>query len=189
MNISQKTFIGWSLAILPILMSVLWFYVYAGIGGDNDTPTVLANIADVGLLSKILVSIAALSFAGVVVSYVMFARGIGADSDNPFLGNLTALLLLISGAVNLVGANAFTASVSMHDTNAGEALTLFILGSAEFGANDVLYGVALITLGKAIRDVNNKLEPAILLNIVVTKINEQIFFGNLLASRATFNAC
>ena len=77
MNISQKTFIGWSLAILPILMSVLWFYVYAGIGGDNDTPTVLANIADVGLLSKILVSIAALSFAGVVVSYVMFARGIG----------------------------------------------------------------------------------------------------------------
>ena len=166
MNISQKTFIGWSLAILPILMSVLWFYVYAGIGGDNDNPTVLANIADVGLLSKILASIAALSFAGIVVSYVMFSRGLAADSDNPFLGNLTALLLLISGAVNLVGANAFTASVSMHDTNAGEALTLFILGSAEFGANDVLFGVALITLGKAVRDVKNKLGPAILLNIV-----------------------
>ena len=167
MNISQKTFIGWSLAILPILMSVLWFYVLAGIGGGSDDPsTVLGNITDSVLLSKILLSIAALSFALVVVSYVMFSRGLGADSDNPFLGNLTALLLLISGAVNLVSANAMLASLSLYDSNAAGALTLFGLGSAEFGANDILFGVALITLGKAVREVKNKLGPAIILNIV-----------------------
>ena len=167
MNISQKTFIGWSLAILPILMSVLWFYVLAGIGGGSDDPsTVLGNIADSVLLSKILISIAALSFAFILVSYVMFSRGLGADSDNPFLGNLTALLLLISGAVNLVSANAFNASLSLYDSNAAGALTLFGLGSAEFGSNDILFGVALITLGKAVREVKNKLGPAIILNIV-----------------------
>ena len=167
MNISQKTFIGWSLAILPILMSVLWFYVLAGIGGGSDDPsTVLGNIADSVLLSKILLSIAALSFAFILVSYVMFSRGLGADSDNPFLGNLTALLLLISGAINLVNANAFNASLSLYDSNAAGALTLFGLGSAEFGANDILFGVALITLGKAVREVKNKLGPAIILNIV-----------------------
>ena len=44
MNISQKTFIGWSLAILPILMSVLWFYVLAGIGGGSDDPSTLLRI-------------------------------------------------------------------------------------------------------------------------------------------------
>ena len=167
MNISQKTFIGWSLAILPILMSVLWFYVLAGIGGGSDDPsTVLGNIADSVLLSKILLSIAALSFAFILVSYVMFSRGLGADSDNPFLGNLTALLLLISGAINLVNANAFNASLSMYDSNAAQALNLFVLGSLEFGANDILFGVALITLGKAVREVKNKLGPAIILNIV-----------------------
>ena len=166
MNISQKTFIGWSLAILPILMSVLWFYVLAGIGGDNDGPTVLKNIADAGLLGKILLSIAALSFALVVVSYVMFSRGLAADSDNPLLGNLTALLLLISGAVKLVSSNAMLASLSLYDSNAAGALTLFGLGSAEFGSNDILFGVALITLGKAVREVKNKLGPAIILNIV-----------------------
>ena len=167
MNISQKTFIGWSLAILPILMSVLWFYVLAGIGGGSDDPsTVLGNIADSVLLSKILVSIAALSFAFILVSYVMFSRGLGADSDNPFLGNLTTLLLLISGAINLVNANAFTASLSMYDSNAAQALNLFVLGNLEFGANDILFGVALITLGKAVREVKNKLGPAIILNIV-----------------------
>jgi len=167
MNISQKTFIGWSLAILPILMSVLWFYVFAGIGGGSDDPsTVLGNIADSVLLSKILLSIAALSFAFILVSYVMFSRGLGADSDNPFLGNLTALLLLISGAINLVNANAFNASLSMYDSNAAQALNLFVLGNLEFGANDILFGVALITLGKAVREVKNKLGPAIILNIV-----------------------
>ena len=167
MNISQKTFIGWSLAILPILMSVLWFYVLAGIGGGSDDPsTVLGNITDSVLLSKILLSIAALSFAFILVSYVMFSRGLGADSDNPFLGNLTALLLLISGAINLVNANAFNASLSMYDSNAAQALNLFVLGSLEFGANDILFGVALITLGKAVREVKNKLGPAIILNIV-----------------------
>ena len=167
MNISQKTFIGWSLAILPILMSVLWFYVLAGIGGGSDDPsTVLGNIADSVLLSNILLSIASLSVALVVVAYVMFSRARGADSAKPFLGNLTALLLLISGAVNLVSANAFNASLSLYDSNAAGALTLFGLGSAEFGANDILFGVALITLGKAVREVKNKLGPAIILNIV-----------------------
>ena len=144
----------------------MWFYVLVGIGGDNDGPTVFKNIADAGLLGKILLSIAALSFALVVVSYVMFSRGLAADSDNPLLGNLTALLLLISGAVNLVSANAFNASLSLYDSNAAGALTLFGLGSAEFGANDILFGVALITLGKAVREVKNKLGPAIILNIV-----------------------
>ena len=145
----------------------MWFYVFAGIGGGSDDPsTVLGNIADSVLLSKILLSIAALSFAFILVSYVMFSRGLGADSDNPFLGNLTALLLLISGAINLVNANAFTASLSMYDSNAAQALNLFVLGSLEFGANDILFGVALITLGKAVREVKNKLGPAIILNIV-----------------------
>tara|TARA_Y100000590_G_scaffold221900_1_gene251164 strand:+ start:901 stop:1542 length:642 start_codon:yes stop_codon:yes gene_type:complete len=167
MNISQKTFIGWSLAILPILASVLWFYVFAGIGGGSDDPsTVLGNVADSVLLSKILISIAALSIALVIVSYVMFSRGLAADSDNPFLGNFTALLLIISGAINLVNANNFSASLSMYDSNAAQALNMFVLGNLEFGANDILFGVALITLGKAVREVKNKLGPAIILNIV-----------------------
>ena len=36
MNITQKTFIGWSLAILPILMTALWMYIWVGVGGGAD---------------------------------------------------------------------------------------------------------------------------------------------------------
>ena len=54
----------------------------------------------------------------------------------------------------------------MYDTVPGDALHVFVIGSVEFGANDILFGIGFITLGRAIRDVNNKLEPAILLNII-----------------------
>ena len=101
MNISQKTFIGWSLAILPILTTVIWMYIWMGVGGDVDSATFLDNIAQNATINKLLISIAAVSFTFIVASYVMFSRGVGADSDNPFLGNLVALLLLISGTINL----------------------------------------------------------------------------------------
>ena len=54
----------------------------------------------------------------------------------------------------------------MYDTVPGDAILAFVIGSVEFGANDILFGIGFITLGRAIRDVNNKLEPAILLNII-----------------------
>ena len=166
MNITQKTFIGWSLAILPILTTVIWMYIWMGVGGDVDSATFLDNIAQNATINKLLISIAAVSFTFIVASYVMFSRGVGADSDNPFLGNLVALLLLISGTINLVGMNAFVSALSYHGTEPAEALTVLIANSGDLGVTDIIFGIGLLTLGRAIRDVKNKLEPAILLNIV-----------------------
>ncbi|MBI64003.1 MAG: hypothetical protein CL778_01835 [Chloroflexi bacterium] len=168
MNITQKTFIGWSLAILPILMTALWMYIWMGVGGggDDGPKAFLDKIAESATINKLLISIAGVSFTFVVASFVMFSRGVGADSDNPFLGNLSALLLLISGTINLFGANSFVSALSYHGTEPAEALTIFVAGTTDLGAMDIVFGIALIALGRAIRDAKNKLEPAILLNIV-----------------------
>ena len=168
MNITQKTFIGWSLAILPILMTALWMYIWVGVGGgaDDGSKAFLDKVAEGATINKLLISIAGVSFTFVVASFVMFSRGVGADSDNPFLGNLSALLLLISGTVNLFGANSFVSALSYHGTEAAEALTIFVAGTTDLGVMDIVFGIALIALGRAIRDAKNKLEPAILLNIV-----------------------
>ena len=168
MNISQKTFIGWSLAILPILMTALWMYIWMVVGGgaDDGSEAFLNNVAENATINKLLISIAGLSFTFIVASYVMFSRGVGADSDNPFLGNLSALLILISGTINLFGANSFVSALSYHGTEAAEALTIFVAGTTDLGLMDIVFGIALIALGRAIRDAKNKLEPAILLNIV-----------------------
>jgi hypothetical protein len=168
MNISQKTFIGWSLAILPILMTALWMYIWMVVGGgaDDGAEAFLNNVAENAMINKLLISIAGLSFTFIVASYVMFSRGVGADSNNPFLGNLSALLILISGTINLFGANSFVSALSYHGTEAAEALTIFVAGTTDLGLMDIVFGIALIALGRAIRDAKNKLEPAILLNIV-----------------------
>ena len=168
MNITQKTFIGWSLAILPILMTALWMYIWVGVGGgaDDGSKAFLDKVAEGATINKLLISIAGVSFTFVVASFVMFSRGVGADSDNPFLGNLSALLILISGTINLFGANSFVSALSYHGTEAAEALTIFVAGTTDLGVMDIVFGIALIALGRAIRDAKNKLEPAILLNIV-----------------------
>ena len=165
MNVSQKTFIGWSLALLPIIMTALYMFVFIA-AGDGDSTSVLKNVAENALLNKLLISIAFVSFSLVIISLVMYSREISADSDNPFLGNFTAVVFLLSGVINLSGGNYFSAAISMYDTVPGDALLVFVIGSVEFGANDILFGIGFITLGRAIRDVNNKLEPAILLNII-----------------------
>ena len=168
MNITLKPFIGWSLAILPILMTALWMYIWVGVGGgaDDGSKAFLDKVAEGATINKLLISIAGVSFTFVVASFVMFSRGVGADSDNPFLGNFSALLLLISGTVNLFGANSFVSALSYHGTEAAEALTIFVAGTTDLGVMDIVFGIALIALGRAIRDAKNKLEPAILLNIV-----------------------
>ena len=165
MNVSQKTFIGWSLALLPIIMTALYMFVFIR-AGDGDSTSVLKNVAENALLNKLIISIAFVSFSLVIISLVMYSREISADSDNPFLGNFTAVVFLLSGVINLSGGNYFSAAISMYDTVPGDALLVFVIGSVEFGANDILFGIGFITLGRAIRDVNNKLEPAILLNII-----------------------
>ena len=165
MNVSQKTFIGWSLALLPIIMTALYMFVFIQ-AGDGDSTSVLKNVAENALLNKLLISIAFVSFSLVIISLVMYSREISADSDNPFLGNFTAVVFLLSGVINLSGGNYFSAAISMYDTVPGDAILAFVIGSVEFGANDILFGIGFITLGRAIRDVNNKLEPAILLNII-----------------------
>ena len=165
MNVSQKTFIGWSLALLPIIMTGLYMFVFIG-AGEGDANSQLKNVAENALLNKLLISIAFVSFSLVIISLVMYSREISADSDNPFLGNFTAVVFLLSGVINLSGGNYFSAAISMYDTVPGDAILAFVIGSVEFGANDILFGIGFITLGRAIRDVNNKLEPAILLNII-----------------------
>ena len=165
MNVSQKTFIGWSLALLPIIMTALFMFVFIQ-AGDGDSASVLKNVAENALLNKLIISIAFVSFSLVIISLVMYSREISADSDNPFLGNFTAVVFLLSGVINLSGGNYFSAAISMYDTVPGDAILAFVIGSVEFGANDILFGIGFITLGRAIRDVNNKLEPAILLNII-----------------------
>ena len=165
MNVRQKTFIGWSLALLPIIMTALYMFVFIR-AGDGDSTSVLKNVAENALLNKLIISIAFVSFSLVIISLVMYSREISADSDNPFLGNFTAVVFLLSGVINLSGGNYFSAAISMYDTVPGAALLVFVIGSVEFGANDILFGIGFITLGRAIRDVNNKLEPAILLNII-----------------------
>ena len=165
MNVSQKTFIGWSLALLPIIMTALYMFVFIQ-AGDGDSTSVLKNVAENALLNKLLISIAFVSFSLVIISLVMYSREIATDSDNPFLGNFTAIVFLLTGAINLSGGNYFSAAISMYDTVPGDAILAFVIGSVEFGANDILFGIGFITLGRAIRDVNNKLEPAILLNII-----------------------
>ena len=165
MNVSQKTFIGWSLALLPIIMTALYMFVFIA-AGDGDSTSVLKNVAENALLNKLLISIAFVSFSLVIISLVMYSREISSDSDNPFLGNFTAVVFLLTGVINLSGGNYFSAAISMYDTVPGDAILAFVIGSVEFGANDILFGIGFITLGRAIRDVNNKLEPAILLNII-----------------------
>ena len=165
MNVSQKTFIGWSLALLPIIMTGLYIFVFIG-AGEGDANSQLKNVAENALLNKLLISIAFVSFSLVIISLVMYSREISSDSDNPFLGNFTAVLFLLTGVINLSGGNYFSAAISMYDTVPGDAILAFVIGSVEFGANDILFGIGFITLGRAIRDVNNKLEPAILLNII-----------------------
>ena len=165
MNVSQKTFIGWSLALLPIIMTGLYIFVFIG-AGEGDANSQLKNVAENALLNKLLISIAFVSFSLVIISLVMYSREISSDSDNPFLGNFTAVVFLLTGVINLSGGNYFSAAISMYDTVPGDAILAFVIGSVEFGANDILFGIGFITLGRAIRDVNNKLEPAILLNII-----------------------
>ena len=165
MNVSQKTFIGWSLALLPIIMTGLYMFVFIG-AGEGDANSQLKNVAENALLNKLLISIAFVSFSLVIISLVMYSREISSDSDNPFLGNFTAVVFLLTGVINLSGGNYFSAAISMYDTVPGDAILAFVIGSVEFGANDILFGIGFITLGRAIRDVNNKLEPAILLNII-----------------------
>ena len=165
MNVTQKTFIGWSLALLPIIMTACFMFVFIG-AGEGDSHAVLKNVSENALLNKLLISIAFVSFSLVIISLVMYSREISADSDNPFLGNFTALIFLLTGVINLSGGNFFSAAISMYDTVPGDAILAFVIGSVEFGANDILFGIGFITLGRAIRDVNNKLEPAILLNII-----------------------
>ena len=165
MNVSQKTFIGWSLALLPIIMTALYMFVFIA-AGDGDSTSVLKNVAENALLNKLIISIAFVSFSLVIISLVMYSREISSDSDNPFLGNFTAVVFLLTGVINLSGGNYFSAAISMYDTVPGDAILAFVIGSVEFGANDILFGIGFITLGRAIRDVNNKLEPAILLNII-----------------------
>ena len=165
MNVSQKTFIGWSLALLPIIMTALYMFVFIG-AGEGDANSQLKNVAENALLNKLLISIAFVSFSLVIISLVMYSREISSDSDNPFLGNFTAVVFLLTGVINLSGGNYFSAAISMYDTVPGDAILAFVIGSVEFGANDILFGIGFITLGRAIRDVNNKLEPAILLNII-----------------------
>jgi len=165
MNVTQKTFIGWSLALLPIIMTALYMFVFIR-AGDGDSTSVLKNVAENALLNKLIISIAFVSFSLVIISLVMYSREISADSDNPFLGNFTALIFLLTGVINLSGGNFFSAAISMYDTVPGDAILAFVIGTVEFGANDILFGIGFITLGRAIRDVNNKLEPAILLNII-----------------------
>ena len=139
-----------------------------GVGGgaDDGSKAFLDKVAEGVTINKLLISIAGVSFTFVVASFVMFSRGVGADSDNPFLGNISALLLLISGTINLFGANSFVSALSYHGTEAAEALTIFVAGTTDLGVMDIVFGIALIALGRAIRDAKNKLEPAILLNIV-----------------------
>lgn len=165
MNVTQKTFIGWSLALLPLVCTACFMFVFIG-AGDGDSTSVLKNVSENALLNKLLISIAFVSFSLVIISLVMYSREISADSDNPFLGNFTALIFLLTGVINLSGGNFFSAAISMYDTVPGDAILAFVIGTVEFGANDILFGIGFITLGRAIRDVNNKLEPAILLNII-----------------------
>ena len=62
--------------------------------------------------------------------------------------------------------NAFVSALSYHGTEPAEALTVLIANSGDLGVTDIIFGIGLLTLGRAIRDAKNKLEPAILLNIV-----------------------
>ena len=183
MNVSQKTFIGWSLALLPIIMTGLYMFVFIG-AGEGDANSQLKNVAENALLNKLLISIAFVSFSLVIISLVMYSREISSDSDNPFLGNFTAVVFLLTGVINLSGGNYFSAAISMYDTVPGDAILAFVIGSVEFGANDILFGIGFITLGRAIRDVNNKNLNQISLELKEIsdkcrklKIDKKEFFG------------
>ena len=154
-----------------------------GGGADDGSEAFLNNVAENATINKLLISIAGLSFTFIVASYVMFSRGVGADSDNPFLGNLSALLILISGTINLFGANSFVSALSYHGTEAAEALTIFVAGTTDLGLMDIVFGIALIALGRAIRDAKNKLEPAKLWKIRINFTNI-VSFGFLIAGIA-----
>ena len=50
MNVSQKTFIGWSLALLPLVCTACFMFVFIG-AGDGDSTSVLKNVSENALLN------------------------------------------------------------------------------------------------------------------------------------------
>ena len=169
MNFSQKWFTGLSLVIAPILVNVLW-EVVEGSSADAGNYAFSAKVetyAKAATTNTILLCIILISFLCLGLSYLFQASDASKDSNNPLFGKISSKIWLVVLAI-------FTGVLSLQMSTIGlyesgkiqEATVVFMISEMLGSAAFLLIGLALIFLGKALRDAKNKLQPSILLHIV-----------------------
>ncbi len=166
MNFSQKWFTGLSLVIAPIFINVLWVVV-EGFDETGDFSAKAEIYAKAATTNTILLCLILISVLCLGLSYLFQASDASEGSDNPLFGKISSKIWLIFIAL-------FTGVLSLQMSTIGlyesgkiqEATTVFMIAEMLGSGVFLLIGLALIFLGKALRDAKNKLQPNILLHIV-----------------------
>jgi len=165
MNESTKKFVGWTLAVLPILITLFWVIIY-GTDPVNDYTTSLADMAS-NELNGILMAVALVFFMLIIIAYVIFARSLIEDSNNPVFGTVASMIIMIFGAIQLTCGMLLLAAISLYDAgDTSNGTLLFMINHEANLVSGIILGVGLIPLGRAVREAKNKLQPNLTLNIV-----------------------
>jgi len=167
MNLSQKWFTGLSLVIAPFLINGLWVVVEGSSAESGDFAAKAETYAKAATTNTILLCLILISVLCLGLSYLFQASDASEDSDNPLFGKISSKIWLIFIAL-------FTGVLSLQMSTIGlyesgkiqEATTVFMIAEMLGSGAFLLTGLALIFLGKALRDAKNKLQPNILLHIV-----------------------
>ena len=167
MNFSQRWFTGLSLVIAPFLINGLWVVVEGSSAESGDFAAKAETYAKAATTNTILLCLILISVLCLGLSYLFQASDASEDSDNPLFGKISSKIWLIFIAL-------FTGVLSLQMSTIGlyesgkiqEATTVFMIAEMLGSGAFLLTGLALIFLGKALRDAKNKLQPNILLHIV-----------------------
>ena len=141
MNESTKKFVGWTLAVLPILITLFWVIIY-GTDPVNDYTTSLADMAS-NELNGILMAVALVFFMLIIIAYVIFARSLIEDSNNPVFGTVASMIIMIFGAIQLTCGMLLLAAISLYD--AGDTSNGTLLFMINHEAN-LVSGIILLSL-------------------------------------------
>ena len=165
MNLSQKWFTGLSLVIAPILINLLWGLVEGDQSADFAAKAEI--YAKAATTNTILLCLILISFLCLGLSYLFIASDASEGSNNPLFGKISSKLWLIVIALFTGVLSLQMSSIELYESGKiQEATTVFMISEMLGSAAFLLIGLALIFLGKALRDAKNKLQPNILLHIV-----------------------
>jgi hypothetical protein len=167
MNFSQKWFTGLSFVIAPILINVLWGVVEGSSAESGDFAAKAEIYAKAATINTILLSIILISILCLGLSYLFQASDASEGSDNPLFGKISSKIWLVFIPLFIGVLSLQISTIGLYESGKiQEATTVFMIAEQLFGGGFLLIGLALIFLGRALRDAKNKLQPNILLHIV-----------------------